>query len=178
MTVLSVWEHYRHLSLSLVGYRPHNSCVTCLVSWWAAGCLSPDRLVGLVDKVSALRAEDPGFESPNQFKSVENNQHTEYCHSYRQHPEDCQKRSQWAAWRQWPQTCNPDPCQASNHQCRKTASQLELQERSWKCFRELTDIYTKSITFSKHSVNKKASNFNSAVLRSAKECSKRQMAWL
>ena len=23
------------------------------------------------------------------FKSVENNQHTGYCHSYRQHPEDC-----------------------------------------------------------------------------------------
>ena len=39
----------------------------------------------------------------------------------------------------------------------------------WKRFRELTDIYTKSITFSKHSVNKNASNFNSAVLKAAKE---------
>ena len=34
---------------------------------------------------------------------------------------------------------------------------------------ELTDIYTKLITFSKHSVNKNASNFNSAVLKAAKE---------
>ena len=36
-------------------------------------------------------------------------------------------------------------------------------------FREVTDIYTKSITFSKHSVNKNAFNFNSAVLKAAKE---------
>ena len=39
----------------------------------------------------------------------------------------------------------------------------------WTCLRELTDIYTKSITFSKHSVNKNASNFNSAVLKAANE---------
>ena len=41
---------------------------------------------------------------------------------------------------------------------------------SWsykKLFRELTDLYTKSVTFSKHSVND--SNFNSAVLKAAKE---------
>ena len=34
---------------------------------------------------------------------------------------------------------------------------------------ELTDIYTKSITFCKYSVNKNASNFISAVLKAAKE---------
>ena len=67
----------------------------------------------------------------NTFKSVENNQHTGFCHSHRQHSEDCQKRShladwrqqptnrqhsedcqnrsQRAAWRQPPQTCNLDP---------------------------------------------------------------------
>ena len=38
------------------------------------------------------------------------------------------------------------------------------KKADWKLFRELTDIYTKSITFSKHSVSKNASNFNSAVL--------------
>ena len=43
------------------------------------------------------------------------------------------------------------------------------KKADWKRFRELTDIYTKSITFSKHSVNKNASNFNSAVLKAAKE---------
>ena len=43
------------------------------------------------------------------------------------------------------------------------------KKADWKRFRELTDIYTKSITFSKHSVNKDASNFNSAVLKAAKE---------
>ena len=43
------------------------------------------------------------------------------------------------------------------------------KKADWKCIRELTDIYTKSITFSKHSVNKNASNFNSAVLKAAKE---------
>ena len=39
----------------------------------------------------------------------------------------------------------------------------------WKRLGELTDIYTQLITFSKHSVNKNASNFNSAVLKAAKE---------
>ena len=43
------------------------------------------------------------------------------------------------------------------------------KKADWKRFRELTDIYTKSITFSKHSVNKNASNFNSAVLKAARE---------
>ena len=43
------------------------------------------------------------------------------------------------------------------------------KKADWKRFRELTDIYTKSITFSKHSVNKNASNFNCAVLKAAKE---------
>ena len=43
------------------------------------------------------------------------------------------------------------------------------KKADWKRFRELTDIYTKSITFSKHSVNKNASNFNSAVLKAVKE---------
>ena len=43
------------------------------------------------------------------------------------------------------------------------------KKADWKRFRELTDIYTKSITFSKHSVNKNASNFNSAILKAAKE---------
>ena len=43
------------------------------------------------------------------------------------------------------------------------------KKADWKRFRELTDIYTKSITFSKHSVNKNASNFNSAFLKAAKE---------
>ena len=43
------------------------------------------------------------------------------------------------------------------------------KKADWKRFRELTDIYTKSITFSKHSVSKNASNFNSAVLKAAKE---------
>ena len=43
------------------------------------------------------------------------------------------------------------------------------KKADWKRFRELTDIYSKSITFSKHSVNKNASNFNSAVLKAAKE---------
>ena len=43
------------------------------------------------------------------------------------------------------------------------------KKADWKRFRELTDIYTKSITFSKHSVNKNASNFNSAVLKATKE---------
>ena len=41
------------------------------------------------------------------------------------------------------------------------------KKADWKSFRELTDIYTKSITFSKHSVNKNAFNFNSAVLKSS-----------
>ena len=43
------------------------------------------------------------------------------------------------------------------------------KKADWKRFRELTDIYTKSITFSKHSVNKNASNFNSALLKASKE---------
>ena len=38
-----------------------------------------------------------------------------------------------------------------------------------KRFRELNDIHTKSITFSKHSVSKNASIFNSAVFKAAKE---------
>ena len=41
------------------------------------------------------------------------------------------------------------------------------QKANWKRFRELTDIYTKSITFSKHIVNENASN--STVLKAAKE---------
>ena len=43
------------------------------------------------------------------------------------------------------------------------------KKADWKRFRELTDIYTTSITFSKHSVNKNASNFNSVVLKAVKE---------
>ena len=43
------------------------------------------------------------------------------------------------------------------------------KKADWKRFMELTDIYTKSITFSKHSVVKNASNFNSTVLKAAKK---------
>ena len=43
------------------------------------------------------------------------------------------------------------------------------KKADWKRFSELTDIYTKSITFPKHSVNKNAFNFNSAVLKASKE---------
>ena len=43
------------------------------------------------------------------------------------------------------------------------------KKADWKRFRELTDIYTKLITFSKHSVSKNAFNFNSAVLKATKE---------
>ena len=43
------------------------------------------------------------------------------------------------------------------------------KKADWKRFRELTDIYTKLIIFSKHNVNKNASNFNSAVLKAVKE---------
>ena len=46
-------------------------------------------------------------------------------------------------------------------QRRKNASKLELQESGLEALQEITDIYTKSI--------KNASNFNSAVLKAAKE---------
>ena len=51
----------------------------------------------------------------------------------------------------------------------KIPPSLNHKKADWKHFRELTDLYTKSITFSKHSVNMNASNFNSAAFKAAKE---------
>ena len=56
-----------------------------------------------------------------------------------------------------------------NTSARKMPPSWNYKKADWKRFRELADIYTKSITFSKHGVNKNASNFNSAVLKIAKE---------
>ena len=44
-----------------------------------------------------------------------------------------------------------------------------FKKAHWKRFRKLTGLCTESITFSKYSVNKNASNFNLAVLKAAKE---------
>ena len=57
----------------------------------------------------------------------------------------------------------------ANTSAGKMPPSWNYKKADWKRFRELTDIYTKSITFSKHSVNKNAFNFNSAVLKAAKE---------
>ena len=57
----------------------------------------------------------------------------------------------------------------ANTSAGKIPPSWNYKKADWKHFRELTDIYTKSITFSKHSVNKNAFNFNSAVLKAAKE---------
>ena len=57
----------------------------------------------------------------------------------------------------------------ANSSAGKMPPSWNYKKADWKRFRELTDIYTKSITFSKHSVNKNAFNFNSAVLKTAKE---------
>ena len=103
------------------------------------------------------------------FKSVENKQHTGYCHSHKQHSDDCRKRIQTAAWRQWPQTCNLDPCKQVNTSEWTLPPTWNYKKADWKCLREVADLYTKSIIFSKQSVNKNLSNFNSAVLKAAKE---------
>ena len=52
---------------------------------------------------------------------------------------------------------------------KKLPPSWNYKKADWKRFRGFTDLYTKSITFSKHSVNKNASNFNAAVLKAAKE---------
>ena len=57
----------------------------------------------------------------------------------------------------------------ANTSAGKMPPSWNYKKADWKRFRELTDIYTKSITFSKHSVNNNAFNFNSAVLKAAKE---------
>ena len=62
--------------------------------------------------------------------------------------------------RVWKTTSTPDIAITTDWNYKKA---------DWKRFRELTDIYTKSITFSKHIVSKTASNFNSTVLKAAKE---------
>ena len=115
--------------------------------------------IGLLATIWSLSTSQPIPQPSVQ----ENNQHTGYCHSHRQHPEDCQKRSQWAALRQWPQTCNLGPCQACQHQCRKNAYQLELQEGRLK---EL-----QGTNWHQHQVDHllQASNTHSAVLKAAKE---------
>ena len=56
-----------------------------------------------------------------------------------------------------------------NSSAGKLPRSWNYKKADWKRFREVTNINTKSITFSKHSVNKNTSNFNSAVLKAAKE---------
>ena len=57
----------------------------------------------------------------------------------------------------------------ANTSAGKIPPSWNYRKTDWKRFRELTDIYTKSITFSKNSVNKNGFNFNSAVLKAVKE---------
>ena len=60
-------------------------------SW---GYPSLDAKGGTLDSQQQFGPHQHPNQSPNLlFKSVEISQHTRYCHSYRQHLEDCQKRS-------------------------------------------------------------------------------------
>ena len=105
------------------------------------------------------------------FKSVENNQHAGNCHSHnhRQHSEDCHKEVSEQLGGSDHKLVVLTLAKQVNTNAGKLLPSCNYKKADWKRFREFTGLYTKSVTFSKHSVSKNSSDFNSAVLKAAKK---------
>ena len=105
------------------------------------------------------------------FKSVENNQHTGNCHSHshRQHSEDYHKEVSEQLEGSDHKPVVLTLAKQVNTNAGKLLPSCNYKKADWKRFREFTGLYTKSVTFSKHSVSKNSSDFNSAVLKAAKK---------